>query len=379
MKRVVRLLTVTSSFALSAFAMEFGTMGSHSFGMAGTGVAIKKSPWGLYYNPALIAADDAFKIGVYADVHSKNINALGAITKNFNPLNVNDVTKLYHFLRDTRLSFNSHSGAVFQLPDFGFGALSVGGFLHLVGNGSTKMDLQAFQPPNFPPKPPIGNVDDLGVEANFSVFSLIEVPVAYGYEFDTFLGELSVGVAVKYMKLFQTGLDLNIKHDQAFNPIQDASKIKFGEGVSSVGVDVGVAYEPIDLITLGFVGKNINAPHFDLRSQRIKIDPQLRAGIALNAGLLTLAFDADLTANRLLGTEIQNQMLSLGGTLDFGLLALRAGVAKDLKHHDDLIYALGIGFAFLDAGIQFGKKTSPFKGMKLPDYFALQVGAGFSF
>lgn len=371
MKRVVQTMVIASSFA---FAMEFGTMGSHSFGMAGTGVAVKKSPWGLYYNPALIAADEAFKIGIYADIHSKNITALGSLSKKIDPMNLNDLTQLYSLLEKTQISFSRRSGAVFQLPDFGLGALSVGGFMHLIGNGSAKMNLPALQPPN----PPI-NFDQLGVEANFSVFSLVEVPVAYGYEFDTFLGDLSVGVAVKYMKLFGGTLDFKIKHDEEFSPIQDAFKIKFGEGFSNVGVDVGVAYEPIDLITIGVVGKNVNAPTFDLGPQKVKIDPQVRAGFALNMDLFTLALDADLTANQLLGSEVKNQMLSLGGTFDFGLLALRAGVAKDLKHRDDLIYALGVGFAFLDAGIQFGKKTNPFKGMKVPDYFAIQLGAGFSF
>lgn len=375
MKRIVQTMLVASSFAVSAFAMEFGTMGSHAFGMAGTGVAVKKSPWGLYYNPALIAADDAFKFGLYADAQSKNVSALGALSKNFNPMNVNDLAQLHKFLEDTQVSFGSRSGAVFQLPDFGIGAFALGGFIHLSGSGSTKMKLGALQPPANPPL----TFDQLGLETRFSVFSLIEAPLAYAYELDTFLGDVSVGVAVKYMKLFGAKMDFKLRDGQDFNPMKDLPKVEFGEGSSNVGVDVGVSYEPISLVTLGLVGKNLNAPTFDLGSQKIKIDPQVRAGLALNIDLLTLALDADLTANRLLGSEVKNQMLSLGGTVDLGFFALRAGIAKDLQHRDDLIYALGLGIAFLDVGVQFGKKTNPFKGVNLPDYFAVQLGAGFSF
>lgn len=376
MKRIVQTAFVASAFATGVFAMEFGTMGSHAFGMAGAGVTVKKSPWGLYYNPALIAADEAFKLGVYADVRSKNVNTLGSLGKKFDPMNVNDLANLHQFFQDAQVSFGSRSGAVLQLPDFNIGAFSFGSFLHLMGNGSTKMNLQNLQVP--PIQPPL-NFDQLGLELNFSVFSLVEVPLAYAYEFDTFLGDLSVGVAVKYMKLFGATLDFKLKEDQNLNLVEDVTKLDFGEGSSNVGVDVGVAYEPIDLITLGLVGKNLNAPTFSLGSQKIKIDPQVRAGVALNMDLFTLALDTDLTSNQLLGSKVKNQMVSLGGTLDLGFFALRAGVAKDLQNKNDLIYALGLGLAFLDFGVQFGKKTNPFNGINLPDYIALQLGAGFSF
>lgn len=43
-------------------AMEFGTMGNVSASMGGAGVALK-SPFALYYNPALIASDSKMRIG----------------------------------------------------------------------------------------------------------------------------------------------------------------------------------------------------------------------------------------------------------------------------------------------------------------------------
>ena len=72
-------------------------------------------------------------------------------------------------------------------------------------------------------------------------------------------------------------------------------------------------------------------------------------------------------------------MIGLGTAFDFEWIALRGGIATDLQHTDDMIFSLGLGITFLDIGVQFGKKTSPLNGIQMPDYFALQVGAGFSF
>ena len=43
-------------------AMEFGTMGNVSASMGGAGVALK-SPFALYYNPALLASNSKMRIG----------------------------------------------------------------------------------------------------------------------------------------------------------------------------------------------------------------------------------------------------------------------------------------------------------------------------
>ncbi|STQ85906.1 hypothetical protein LS73_007255 [Helicobacter muridarum] len=55
---------LTSLFASATLlnAMEFGTMGNVSASMGGAGVALK-SPFGLYYNPALIVSDTRTRIG----------------------------------------------------------------------------------------------------------------------------------------------------------------------------------------------------------------------------------------------------------------------------------------------------------------------------
>ena len=61
-------------------ALEFGSMGNTSAAMGGAGVALKHSVWGLYYNPALLAADPRVKMGYSLGVGLEEHN-LAEITK----------------------------------------------------------------------------------------------------------------------------------------------------------------------------------------------------------------------------------------------------------------------------------------------------------
>ena len=375
MKKIISTCIIVSSLATSAFSLEFGTMGNQAFGMAGTGVAVKKSSWGLYYNPALIAADSGFKLGLYAGFHAKSKNFWEILNQDLNNPDPENVKKILQLLQNNHISFTNQDGVVFQIPDFGIGVLAIGGFLNARAQGSAnifpKLNLDQIQiPATQRPK----------IQTNFSAYALIEAPLGYAYEFETPAGDLSIGLAVKYMNLSSTQGSFTLDDKTNFgNSLSNLLKIDLNQNVSNVGLDVGITYEPVSFITLGLVGKNLNAPSFDFGSQKVKIDPQARAGIALNAGFWSLALDADLTSNEFLGSNIKNQMISMGTALDFKFFSLRGGVATDLQNKDDLIFAVGLGLAFFDIGVQFGTKTSPLDGMKIPNYLAFQIGAGFSF
>lgn len=359
----------------SVQALEFGTMGSQAFGMGGVGVAIKHSPWGLYYNPSLIAADDGFKVGLHLGIQSKSHNFFQLFNRDFKNLKYDDINEMQNLLQDSRLSLTSQDGVVLQLPDFGIGALAIGGFLNISANGVAKAKLPNLSNMNNPT-----NANNIDLETNYSVLSLIEVPVGYAFKFETLAGDISIGTAVKYMNL--SGTSGNFKIGNGTNltdTFKDMLKMDMGKSVSNVGVDVGITYEPIDWFAIGLVGKNLNAPSFELGNTTYTIDPQARAGLAFNFDFFSIGLDADLTTNKALSSNFKTQMIGVGSALDFSLFALRAGVATDLQHTEDLIFSLGVGITFLDIGIQFGKKTNPLNGMPMPDYLALQVGAGFSF
>lgn len=373
--RKIKVTLALVATLTSVQALEFGTMGSQAFGMGGVGVAIKHSPWGLYYNPSLIATDDGFKVGLHLGIQSKSQNFFQLFNRDFKNLKYDDINEMQKLLQNSRISLTSQDGVVLQLPDFGIGALAIGGFLNISANGVAKANL-----PSLNNGYRNTNVDSINLETNYSVLSLIEVPVGYAFKFETLAGDISIGTAVKYMNL--SGTSGNFKIGNGTNltdTFKDMLKMNMGKSVANVGVDVGVTYEPIDCFTIGLVGKNLNAPSFELNGQTYTIDPQARAGVAFNFDFFSLGLDADLTTNRSLKSDVKTQMIGVGSALDFSLFALRAGIATDLQHAEDLIFSLGVGITFLDIGIQFGKKTNPLNGMAMPDYLALQVGAGFSF
>lgn len=74
-------LFLAFALATSSQAMEFGTMGNLSASMGGAGVALK-SPFGLYYNPALIASDKKTRIGYSLGVglEQSNLDKLSNIS-----------------------------------------------------------------------------------------------------------------------------------------------------------------------------------------------------------------------------------------------------------------------------------------------------------
>lgn len=374
MKKFKIALTLATALT-SLQALEFGTMGSQAFGMGGVGVAIKHSPWGLYYNPSLIAADDGFKVGLHLGLQAKSNNFFNLFDRNFNNLTYDDINEMKDLLSDSRISLVNQDGAVLQLPDFGIGALAIGAFFNISASGTAKASF-----PNISNGSQITNVDNIGLETNYSVLTLLEVPLGYAIEFDTCAGDISIGTAVKYMNLSGTSGNFKINNNTNLaDAFKDLLKVDLGTSASNVGVDLGVTYEPIDWLAVGIVGKYLNSPSFEIGNKTYTINPQARAGVALNFNFFSLGLDADLTANKALGSDVKSQMIALGSALDFSLFALRAGIATDLQHTDDLIFSLGVGITFLDIGIQFGKKTNPLNGMPMPDYLALQVGAGFSF
>lgn len=356
----------------SVQALEFGTMGSQAFGMGGVGVAIKHSPWGLYYNPALMAADDGFKVGLYVGFHSKSDNFFNLFSINKNDPATQIQSKLEALTKDSSIKLTNQDGAVIQLPDFGIGVFGVGAFIKASASGSAKLVL---------PSGGIQNIKDSKLLTDYSVFTLLEIPVGYALEFETVAGDFSIGVTGKYMNLSGANGSFAIENGtNVTDAFKNMMKFDIGGGDSNFGIDLGVSYEVADCFTMGVVGKYLNSPTFNTKNGSYTIAPQARAGVALDLDWFMLGMDVDITSNEELGNEnFKTQMIGLGTAFDFDWIALRGGIATDLQHTNDMIFSLGLGITFLDIGVQFGKKTSPLNGIQMPDYFALQVGAGFSF
>jgi hypothetical protein len=208
--------------------------------------------------------------------------------------------------------------------------------------------------------------------------ALVEVPLAYGHNFESKIGNIMVGGALKYMQAI-TYLD-HMKVD-ASGEI-DGVSVKKDETSGNIGVDIGLAYQPAfsyDL-TFGLVAKNLNSPEFDFADgTTFTVEPLIRAGIAYNIfESLQIAADLDLTDNNTLNDDVKSKML--GGGLNYEpfsnifALSLRAGLMQNLHNADKagLIYTAGVGIGVkwfqIDLSGEMSSNSNTVQDITVPQY-----------
>ncbi|WP_233707369.1 conjugal transfer protein TraF [Helicobacter cetorum] len=218
--------------------------------------------------------------------------------------------------------------------------------------------------------------------------ALVEVPLGYGHAFNTKIGRFGVGITFKYIWSLSYGIGLkgnanamlnevgsmNVFNNFSFNSIPQTSHF---------GLDLGGAYS-IKGFSLGLVGKYLNAPKFSLGANNgfLRIDPQVRLGLAYHYKFLTLAWDIDLTQNNSIVPFKKSQMTGGGIMLDFKYIDFRFGAMGNIAR-DNLDYGViltgGIGFyKVFDISIQSNLKTQNFSNYHIPEYVALRIGGGYT-
>lgn len=361
MKKIFSTLIISASFL---FGMEFGQMGSQSFGMAGTGVAVKNNHFALYYNPSLLATTtDDFTIQLYGDLTTKNKNFTKVFGVNLNNPQASDVATIEEVLKNNSLFIGTQTGFVTAWNNYITGGFGMGVFMNVQAYGSIEAHL---------------NKHDLS--SRYTTLFLLEAPIGYAYEWVTYGGDISLGIAAKFMSLSANGGEMTINNSTNMSDsIKDFVNFDMDNKDYSYGIDLGISYEPFEWWNIAFVAKNVNTPKFEINGKEYKIEPQLRAGTSFTWSFFTLATDIDVIPNKYMYNDKEEQQLvSVGTAFDFDWFALRAGVNYDLKHTDDIVYALGLGITIFDIGIQFGQKTNPVNGMRIPDYVSVQIGLGFT-
>lgn len=400
----------------SLFGLGFGGMGNTSAGLGNSGVALRKSAWGIYYNPALLASDNRGKFG-YSFGIDAGIEGLDKIINaflDFQNSKDNNAHHPYQIDPKNTLAFNSQNGLVIQItggtqeiskldPEGNpikradgektpqdtiekrspYGAFTMATFLsaHLLGNTEFKEQNSSNGGGGSGSG---GSGNQFEISGNLSGLALLEIPIGWGWRFETAAGDISVGTAIKYMKA--TGLDLQ------FQAIADQSdellpNLIFPEQFNSsdwFGIDLGLLYTPIEGLNIGFVAKNINSPSFDLYGKKFTINPQFRLGFSYEfAKYFALTFDSDLAPNRLLfENSPKTQMLGGGLLMDFKYIDLRFGVMGDManKFKEGVIMTGGINLlGFLDLAIQASSSMFNVQGYKIPKFISLKVGGSFTF
>lgn len=420
MKKTFVSLSALGIFFSNAYALEFGGMGNVSAGMGGAGVALSSSPYGVYYNPALLSADNKTKFGysIGIEYRQKNIDKIANVNLSDITSSPQSLESFRDILTDNHLSLITQNGIVFQLSssvireEFGVLALAYFGSAYAtlsIAADPNRMDLIINNGSDYTKLTPndVGGYDSTPTtQADYqshslvyaleqgdahkvvtSTFFLSEIPIGYAKTFYFKNSNLNLGIAAKLMNGVLSTQDFYLSNTFSQNDFKNPFSKGSFESSTNFGVDLGMMYE-IDFpqfryLTFGFVAKDVNSPIFKYSSGNITIKPQYRVGIAYNERYFTIAIDGDILPNDMLNFSYQKQQSQMiGGGIKFDLkyLDLRAGMMKDIRQDDGLILTAGINILGLfDIAIQTGTKLGEARGYKIPRYLDLRLGGSFSF
>lgn len=412
--------------ASSLHAIKFETLGYKSISMGGAAVASSSGSLATYNNPALLSKAPytvEISLGVGASAYDHGVGAsakaledtgvldtIDKISEDINTINEEDKNTLIKG-KDVILDMNGESITVApqaylgaQVGSFGFGLFSGSDATATAivseqhdqfyieakdANGSTAYyDALKYDPNN-----QAGNIDvgeqaykersiEYAINEGLTYLHvkgavLAEVPIAYGHSFNTNIGNIMVGGALKYMQALTYTDVLKIDESE-----EEGESVRKDKRSANFGIDLGFAYQPsfsYDL-TFGLVAKNLNAPKFDFYDgSQYTIDPLVRAGVAYDIfDSLEVAADLDLTRNKTFNSDVDSQMFGAGINYEpfesLFALSLRGGLMYNLDTDDQagLIYTAGLGIGLkwfqIDLSGQSSGKTSTVQGYTVPQY-----------
>lgn len=316
------LLGVLLGEPAGAEAAEFVFVGPRATGMGGAGVAVTTDALATYWNPAGLAMTQSLDLRIQGLGLAIDRRGLGEALRDLENFSSSDPAAAAK-ARDIATRLNQ-PGATLSIA--GSAGLYLKGHWERHAFGVNVSDVATGGGYISQPVDPVtlrGRLALRGLEARQLAFS-------YGYAFSD--KTFAVGITAKVIQgaSYAGFVDL-----QGGNGVTISNR--FGKPTISTtyGIDLGALYKPSSWIRFGIVAKDINSPRFDdARGGEIKLDPQVRAGMALNPwSTLTLTADIDLTANKTLLPHVKSRILSLGAEQTFltEFLSLRIGTFKNLE------------------------------------------------
>lgn len=154
--------------------------------------------------------------------------------------------------------------------------------------------------------------------------------------------DMAIGISAKFL-LVET---YNYETDLRSSDVKiDGSQ---GSNSSQFELDMGMIKE-FGVWKLALVGKNLLPGKYDLTgtNDKLKMEPQLRAGFAYQSRRSVLELNVDLLENDPVGYESATQMVALGWEyLPKRFFALRAGASQNLAGSKAYYFSTGIGLNF---------------------------------
>jgi hypothetical protein len=409
--------------ASSLHALKFESLGYKSVAMGGAAVASSAGSLAAYNNPALLgkrpyAVEVSLGGGVSEYDHGAgaslvkldDINYIDTIDKASQDVTSLTSADIQNLIDGTAVVIDMNGNAVSVAPQgylaakvygFGFGVFGSsdsaatavvdqthdqlifennGVYAKINSDGSFSLsDATAYT--NFSIEYAINNSLTY---LNVTGVTLGEVPIAYGHSFETGLGNIMVGGALKYMRAITYTEKMTI--DSSGN-LPGSTGEKHDKTSADFGIDLGLAYQPAFAydLTLGLVAKNLNSPTFDFYDgTTYTVDPMVRAGVAYNIfDSLEVAADIDLTSNKMLNESLESKMI--GGGISYEpfkssfAFSLRAGLMKNLNSNDKagLIYTAGMGIGAkwlqIDLSGQISGNSDTLQDVSVPQYAKINL------
>ena len=220
-----------------------------------------------------------------------------------------------------------------------------------------------------------------------NALALVEIPIGYGHTIFTPMGDVNLGLAVKFIQGIGYGDKVNFALKKGGMPSVSVDKNKM-DMAQTFGLDFGMLYSPrfVKNLHLGLVAKNVNSPTINRTGVAdTTLHPQVRAGVSYEMmDFLTFAFDADVLPNETLSLSSPKSQFFGGGVMaNFKKVDFRLGAMQDIRSNagEGLILTGGLNlFGFLDVAMQYGLgQNITIQGINVSNYMSLRVGGQFSF
>lgn len=220
---------------------------------------------------------------------------------------------------------------------------------------------------------------------NAQALALVEIPIGYGHTIFTPMGDVNLGLAVKFIQGIGYGDKINFAVGNMPSVSVDKNKMDMAQ---TFGLDFGMLYSPrfVKNLHLGLVAKNVNSPTINRTGVAdTTLHPQVRAGVSYEMmDFLTFAFDADVLPNETLSLSSPKSQFFGGGVMaNFKKVDFRLGAMQDIRSNagEGLILTGGANLlGFLDVAVQYGLgQNITIQGINVSNYMSLRVGGQFSF
>nr|WP_259651237.1 MULTISPECIES: conjugal transfer protein TraF [Shewanella] len=178
-----------------------------------------------------------------------------------------------------------------------------------------------------------GGVTDFGVALSFPL-SIVNMPVR-------------VGISPKFQRIDTYHYSVNANNFDA----DDFDDDKYRNDENLFNLDIGVAFEPMDALTVGLSARNVFSKSVKTvesqgREFHYQVEPLITAGAAYDWASVTLTTDIDLVDQTRFKELDAVQYWRVGGEVKAtNWLSLRMGYRHDLKDNNVDIYSFGTGFA----------------------------------